>query len=132
MPRSTSNRVVVFESVGFLTVMLLIWLNELLDLPHLLLGAPSIGPSLRWEEALLESGAVFLLGVGVVAFSRWTSLRLAYLESFVVLCAWCRRVKLDEEWVGLERFLQAHRARTSHGVCPDCAARLQREGGAAD
>jgi hypothetical protein len=48
-------------------------------------------------------------------------------------CAWCGRLALGRHWTPpaeLPGFLPAEvRQRISHGICPDCLARLEREGG---
>lgn len=36
-----TTRILLFEGVGFILVLSLLWLNESLDLPHKLLGAPT-------------------------------------------------------------------------------------------
>jgi hypothetical protein len=125
LPRFPGRLAVIPQIVGFLAVAALIWMDELLDLPHVFFGAPA-SPH-RIEEALLESGVILLLGAAVAAWTIRAARRVAYLESFVVLCAWCRRVRHDDTWMTLEAFLAQHRAQTSHGLCPDCERRLEAE-----
>ena len=49
--------------------------------------------------------------------------RLHYLEGFLRLCAWCRKLHADNEWIPLEEFMQRRfDTRTSHGICPACKA----------
>jgi hypothetical protein len=47
-------------------------------------------------------------------------------------CAWCGRLELGDHWTAPEElpaFLSSEvRDRISHGICPDCLARLEREG----
>lgn len=47
-------------------------------------------------------------------------------------CAWCNRFTLGEEWMSesdLPRFLPKRSVeRATHTICPDCEARLVREG----
>jgi hypothetical protein len=50
--------------------------------------------------------------------------RVRYLESLVVLCAWCHRVRDADRWVNLEIFFAARQASTTHGICPECEVRL--------
>ena len=113
-------RIVGLESLGFLLVVAAIWLDELFDLPHRFLSA-AVTP-FRPEEALLESGLVALLAAAVILWTIRVLRRVANLESRIVVCGWCHRVKLDEQWVSLERFLHEHRAETSHGICPTCTS----------
>jgi hypothetical protein len=122
LPRFPGRVAVIPQAIGFLLLAALVWMDELLDLPHLLFGAPA-SPH-RVAEALLESAVVVLLGIAVSAWTIRAARRVAYLESFVVLCAWCRRVRFENTWLSLEAFLAEHRARTSHGLCPDCESKL--------
>ena len=47
----------------------------------------------------------------------------------LVRCAWCERIKVDDEWVEVAE-VQAMQLRRhapeqhSHGICPDCFAKL--------
>lgn len=123
LPRFPGRAAVIPQIIGFLAVAALVWMDELFDLPHVLFGAPA-SPH-RVQEALLESIVVLLLGAAVSAWTIRAARRVAYLESFVVLCAWCRRVHSADAWVSVEAFLAQHRARTSHGLCPDCERRLE-------
>jgi hypothetical protein len=122
-PRFPGRVAVIPQIIGFLALAALTWMDELLDLPHVLLHAPP-SPH-RVQEALLESIVILLLGTAVTAWTVRAARRVAYLESFVVLCAWCRRVRHDDRWLSLEAFLAQHRAATSHGLCPDCERRLE-------
>lgn len=37
-----------------------------------------------------------------------------------VQCSWCRRVKIGDFWVRMTK-----RLRGSHGICPECRARVE-------
>ena len=50
--RTFTNRVLLYEALGFALVVALIWSDELLDMPHVLLGAVAKPANLR--EGLLE------------------------------------------------------------------------------
>jgi len=110
----------VLEAVGFLLIVAIIWMDELLDLPHLMLGAART--PVRWGEGILESLLTIAVGMAVVAISYRAFRRIEYLKSLIVMCAWCRRVRSGEEWLSVEHFLeQQHHSRTSHGICEGCA-----------
>jgi hypothetical protein len=125
MSSRLDRQLVLLLGLGFAIVVALIWADELLDLPHFLLGATPT--PLRLSEAVLESCFVVVLGLVTIALTIRLTRRVAYLESFVVLCAWCRRVRENGEWLTLERFLAVHRSSATHGVCPECAARMEGE-----
>lgn len=47
--------------------------------------------------------------------------RLHYLEEFVRVCAWCRKLNVGEEWIPVEEFFERKfETMTSHGMCPAC------------
>jgi hypothetical protein len=109
----------LLEALGFIFVALLIWVNEYLDLPHLLFGSPAT--PWRPVEVAIESGFVCLLGAAVTAVSWLTFRRLAYLESLLILCAQCQRVGDEGRWFSFETFVSSRdRMNTTHGMCPDC------------
>jgi hypothetical protein len=113
----------VLEALAFVFVALLIWVNEYLDLPHLLLDAPS--SPWRPLQVAIEAGFVLILGAAVTAVSWLTFHRLAYLESLLILCAGCQRVGDEGRWLPFEIFVQSRdRLETTHGVCQDCQATL--------
>jgi len=109
------------EAAGFLLIIAIIWLDEILDLPRLLLGAPAT--PLRLGEGLLESLLTLGVGTVVVSITYRAFRRIEYLQSLVVICAWCRRVRSGDEWLGVELFLeQQHNSHTTHGICDACAS----------
>ncbi len=119
-PKATS-RIVFLEMVGFVAVMAVIWLDELADLPYYLNIAPHMPP--RVPEAILESALVALVSVGVIASTIWLFRRIERLESYIVMCAWCRKVRVDGRWITFEEYLsEKNNLQTSHGLCKACAA----------
>ena len=117
------NEALLLEALGFIFVSLLIWVNEFLDLPHLLLGAPAT--PWRPVEVAIESGFVLLLGAAVTGVSWVTFRRHTYLESLLTLCASCQRVGDEGRWMKFEHFIESHDSTaTTHGMCPDCQTTL--------
>jgi GAF domain-containing protein len=54
---------------------------------------------------------------------------IAALRDLLPMCAWCRKVRDDDElWVGVEEYFTRHSTtRFSHGICPECAKDFRRE-----
>jgi hypothetical protein len=53
-------------------------------------------------------------------------LALADAGALISMCAWCERIKVDDEWVQPSRVALntiAVRNTVSHTICPSCAAR---------
>ncbi|MEW6520302.1 MAG: hypothetical protein AB1461_12900 [Thermodesulfobacteriota bacterium] len=113
-----------YELIGFGSLFVILWLDELLDLPCLLLGAPPTPVNLR--ESVLESFLVLLVGMITVYFTKKILNEIKYLEGFLAICASCKKIRDDQgNWVQIEGYIRDHSAATfSHGICPDCAAKL--------
>jgi hypothetical protein len=112
-------RIVRTEALGFACVLALMALNEYADLPKLLFGEEPT--PLRHHEFLIESAAVFLLAVTVMAVSWLAERHLRRLDSMLVMCAWCRKVQIAERWMPIEAFLKEKDAGTpTFGLCPSC------------
>lgn len=49
------------------------------------------------------------------------------LKGLLPVCAWCRKIRADDgHWQVMEEFLHTHtKASASHGICPDCAAKMR-------
>jgi hypothetical protein len=117
-----SHWVLVLEALGFLLVLVVIAADEFLDVPNLLLGAPAT--PLRMAEFWFESATVVLLGTAIMLTTLWLFRRIRQLESYVVICAWCNKVRVDNAWVPIAEYLaQRHNETTSHGICESCHAR---------
>jgi hypothetical protein len=117
------RQLIVLQLLGFAIVLAMLWADELLDLPHILFHATATPR--RLSEAVFESTVVAVLGLVTTSFTMRLTRRIVALESFVVLCGWCRRIRDEGRWLTLEAFLTAHQANASHGLCPECAAKLE-------
>jgi hypothetical protein len=116
--QTKARRILWGESLGFLFLIALSWLNELISLPHLLFGG---GPHANWHEAALESFFLLTVWFAVFSFTKRLLARLYYLEGFLRVCAWCRKIGHEGEWTSLENyFRQGFDIQTSHGMCPQC------------
>jgi hypothetical protein len=119
------RQLIVLQLVGFALVLTMLWADELLDLPHILFHATATPR--RVSEAVFESVIVAVLGVISTSLTIRLTRRIVALESFVVLCGWCRRIRDEGRWLTLEAFIAKHQANTSHGLCPECATKLEAE-----
>lgn len=116
-----TRAILLYEALGFALVIGVIWADETLDLAYYLLG---VRGTLRWQEALLESGLVFLLGLLTLSLTYRDLARIRYLEGFLSVCSYCKRIRVGERWVPIEQYVADHSAAFfSHGLCPDCMRR---------
>jgi len=125
--RLVSRRVMCYEAAGFLFVILIIWLNELIDIPYLCLGAEQT--PVNWRESVFETVLIVMLGVLVVALNRRLFRQMKYLEGTLPVCSSCKKIRdANGEWRGIETYISDRSdAVFTHGICPDCAEKLYPE-----
>ncbi len=111
--------VITLAVAGFLGLIVIFALDEYWDLP-----ARSFGTFLkptRPYEFSIEVTAALCLFIIVLGVLREAIHRIRRLSHMLTMCAWCRRVSLDGEWISIDQFLQQRRNTTSSvGLCPDC------------
>jgi len=110
------------EAFLFILVIMVLWVDEFLDLPYLLFGAAHA--PYRPQEYILETVSVLFVACAVITITLILLRRARRLEKFLRVCAWCRKVWVDDRWVSFEEYvLKEHALRSSHGICEDCMAK---------
>jgi hypothetical protein len=117
--KSYLTRIVLYQNLGFLAVILICYFNELLKLPALIFSNhPFAFVYRRPTLEMLLFLAVWLL---VNNSTRRLLRRVRQLENFLRVCAWCRRIDYQGEWMRLEDYMQqGFDTPTTHGICPEC------------
>jgi hypothetical protein len=112
-------RLVCLEAIGAACILILMALNEYADLPKIAFGEEPT--PLRHHEFLMESAAVCVVAAIVMAISWLADRRHRKLDALLVMCAWCRQVRVVDRWISIEAFLKEHDETTStFGLCPSC------------
>jgi hypothetical protein len=120
MDKRLRSLIVFGELAGFLLAILIVWLDEVADLPHFLFNAPKV-PA-RIEEAFWESAFVLIVCGCMIVSTLWMLRRITRLESYIEMCAWCRKIKVDKRWISFESYLsEKDKLTTTHGLCEACA-----------
>jgi len=96
-----ASQVLAVEAIGFLVIITLSWANELLGLPSLIFGG---GHRVNWPESLLETIIIALVAIPMLVLTRRLVLRLHYLEEFVRVCGWCKKMNVRANGCPLEQF----------------------------
>jgi hypothetical protein len=118
--------IIAGEAVLFFIVLIVLGLDEFVDLPYQVLGAPQT--PYRPQEYILESASILIVAIIVMIGTILTLRRIARLERFLRVCAWCRKVWVDNEWVTFEEYaLKQHSLKASHGICDECVVRLEKK-----
>ncbi len=122
-----SNRIIIYEIIAFAAIIAALWLDEIFDIPHLLLGAQAT--PVNWQESLFETLLILPTALIIIRNTLTLFKRLKYLEGFLSICSSCKKIR-DENgnWQPMERFIhERSEARFSHGLCPHCAEKLYPE-----
>jgi hypothetical protein len=121
---SQLTKIVLYQNLGFLGIIILCFLDELLKLPALIFSGHPFAFMYRRStlEMLLVLGVWFLVSMS----TRRILERIRYLEKFMRVCAWCRRINYQDEWMPLEQFMrQGFDTPTTHGICTECFRKQQ-------
>jgi hypothetical protein len=131
MKTMNRNLLIIASEAGlFLIILLVIWLDEFMDLPYLLFNAPPT--PYRLQEYLLESSLIIIVASIAITLTVFLMRRAARYERYLRVCAWCRKIWVDDRWVSFEEYLEKkHSLRSSHGICESCMAGMvkKRESG---
>jgi len=121
---SVSKRVVIYEVSAFLIVIVIIWLDEILDIPYLLWGAART--PINWSESAFESIVISILAITVIRTTLNLFHKMKTLEGLLPICAACKKIKDDQgSWKQIETYVRDRsEADFTHGICPECARKL--------
>jgi len=123
--RRKGTWVLVYESVGFGLILLFTWFNELVGLPGVLARQPHVS---NLSYCLVETLIIVPIWAVVFVLTRRLLAHLYYLEGFLRVCAWCRKVAQNDEWLQLEQYFATRfHIGTSHGICPDCLKKVEED-----
>lgn len=120
-PSVSGKNILRKEAIGFSTIIVLTWLVEAIQLPHLVFDEP---PVFYWPRVLIRTGVVLAIWLWVHFATKRLLQRLHELEKYLLICSWCRKVGHEGEWLTTEAYFGSKLATpTSHGICPECADR---------
>jgi len=123
--RTHASRILWCEGIGFLAIIALSWIDEMSALPRLIGAHQYIS---NWRESVLETLIVLAVAIPVMILTARLVSRLFYLEGFLSVCAWCRKLDHDGDWIPLEEFFERKfETETSHGMCLPCLEEVKIE-----
>ncbi|PWU11549.1 MAG: hypothetical protein C5B50_23150 [Verrucomicrobia bacterium] len=120
------QKALLWQSLGFLIIIVLTWSDALFDLAHAIFGREH--QATDWNRTAIVTVVIVLLWI-ISAYKVYRVVsRLSYLESFLHVCAWCRKIEHEHSWMSLEEhFNRKTGRRASHGICPECSKKMLSE-----
>ena len=104
--------------------MVLCYLDEFLKLPSLVFSDHPF--TFVYRRSTLDILLVLAVWFLVSTSTRRIMERIRYLEKFMRVCAWCRQINYNNEWMPLERFMKhGFDTPTTHGICHECLAKQE-------
>jgi hypothetical protein len=114
------------EGIGFGSMIVMTWVTEIFHLPQFLFDEPWVT---NLSRPLLRTLVIMCVWAAVHIATRRLLKRLHHLEEYLRVCAWCRKIDYEGEWITMENYLgSAFATKTSHGVCPECSRMLEKPG----
>ena len=115
-------KILLYQHLGFLAIIIICWLNELLQLPSLIFSNHPF--AFFFRKSTLDMLLVLAIWLLVSGFTRRLLERVRQLEGFLRVCSWCRRIDYQGRWMPLEEFMQhGFDTPTTHGICQECLRR---------
>src|SRR5712675_3606903 len=97
---SQLTKIVLYQNLGFLGIIILCFLDELLKLPALIFSDHPF--AFVYRRTTLEMLLVLAVWFLVSTSTRRIMEHVRYLEKFMRVCSWCRRINYHGEWMPLE------------------------------
>jgi hypothetical protein len=112
---------IIWQAVFLLVFLVLTFANEVLDLPHWLLGDQATTWGQRQGEIWIELIIFSLVMVLEYLITRTLVKRIKILEGFLPICAGCKRIRRQDQWEQIESYISTHSLVSfSHSLCPAC------------
>ncbi|PKK91114.1 MAG: hypothetical protein CVV64_04915 [Candidatus Wallbacteria bacterium HGW-Wallbacteria-1] len=127
LTNSNNRQILVIQTLGFMGIILFLWLDELLDFPNLLFGFQKT--PFNWPECITETLLIAFFGYITLRKTKSSLERIRTLEGLLPICASCKKIRNEQEnWISLEHFITKNsEASFTHSICPECSERLYGE-----
>jgi hypothetical protein len=112
-----------WQLLAFTILLLLIWVNEILDLRALWFDLPARPPDI-FEGCVLSIATIV---AAVVAVGQTYEQQKRIISGLLTVCAQCRKIRVQSEsWAHMDDYIADHSlALVTHGLCPECFTAMQ-------
>ena len=121
------KRIIKHEIIILASMILLLWFDEIFDIPYLIFGADKT--PINWVESLFETICISIIGIIFIRFTFNIFKRIKHLEGILPVCSSCKKIRdKDGNWHSMESYIHERSdAEFSHGLCPECVKQLYQE-----
>jgi hypothetical protein len=114
-----------WQCAGFFMLILLVWVNEVIDLAALLFDIEKTPPNLI-RGCLATAGV--LIGLIVVVGNTFLQQK-RLVSGMLTICSYCNKIRIDHQvWHRVEEyFSRRSNVLFTHGVCPTCFEQVKKE-----
>jgi hypothetical protein len=129
MPRAEKTKtkprdwILWIEGVGFCLIIAASWAAEIFQLPHVVFSESA---GFTWARPIIKTIVISGVWAAVHISTQRLLKRLHHLEEYLLVCAWCRKIGHEGQWMTTENYFgSAFETQTTHGICPECSRKLQ-------
>jgi hypothetical protein len=114
-----------WQMLTFVLLILLVWYNELTDLPSIVFDTPP-------AKANVLQGCImtaFILFAAIVVVGNTFLQEKRILNGLISICSRCHKVRINKDnWKNIEEYLDENTLFSfTHGLCPDCEKEVMKE-----
>lgn len=119
------SAIAFWQFMAFILLILCIWMNEIVDVAMLWFGVEPSQPN--FFRACVLTAMTVVVAVVTVGHTYMQQKRV--IKGLLTVCADCRKIRVNNDmWEQLDQYVSDHSmALISHGLCPHCFEKAQRE-----
>jgi hypothetical protein len=128
MKKKQTRSIFIWQLIILIVFLALTFSNEVLDLPHMLLGDKATTWNQRTGEICIE--VIIFMAVIALEIYLFKKLirRIRILEGFLPICASCKKIRVQDQWEQIEKYISENSlVQFSHSLCPECQKKLYPE-----
>ena len=110
--------IAIWQFLAFVMLVLLVWVNEMLDLGHIFWELPA--REFSWMHACIGTGGVLFAAVITIGHTYIQQRQI--VRGLLTICTYCHKIQADSElWQRVEEYISSRSSIFfSHGICPAC------------
>ncbi len=122
LPKDPFAYIGFWQFLTFIMLILLIWVNEIRDMPSLIFNTEPQDINI-FRGCLLTAGVLI---AAIVAIGNTYIQQKRVLNSMISVCSTCNKVRVNQnQWKQMEEYISDNSLLTfTHGICPDCMEKV--------